>query len=253
MTAKTQSKEATIYIASWGNPLSWKKVEYKCNGETEGGFTSAVCAKADHYLIYVQDSAATAISSTALEEAVECAQEAGLQVAKDKTTSIKPSDWTNLRPTVEKYAKCVAEKAGIDPHPIAVGAAGKYAGYEYRATSDQIASELLAKLWQAIDDKLGGALKEANIRLHLDLTHGVNYMPAILLQTAQHLANILLAAGAKSVTIDAYNATPEDWHYVKVYHQHTTHIYFPQKPHNKAAKALYYGAVLHLTYLCGEE
>jgi len=255
MATQTESNEVTIYIASWGNPLAWRKVEYKCNGKTNSGFTSAVCAEANRYLIYVQDSAATAISSTTLEEAVQCAQKAGLQVTKEKagdreTTRIEPSNWTNLRPTVENYVKCVAEKAGINAEIIVAGAAGRYAGYEYKATPDQIASELLAKLWQAIGDK---PLKEANIRLHLDLTHGVNYMPVLLLQTAQHLANILLAAGAKSVTIDAYNATPEDWHYVKVYHQHTTHIYFTQKPHDKAAKALYYGAILHLTYLCGEE
>jgi len=126
-----------------------------------------------------------------------------------ETTRIEPSDWANLRPTVDKYVKCVAEKAGIDAHPIVVGAAGRYAGYEYKATPDQIAAELLAKLWQAIDAKLGGAPEGANIRLHLDLTHGVNYMPVLLLHTAQHLANILLAAGAKSVTIDAYNAPPK--------------------------------------------
>jgi len=246
-----ESKEVTIYIASWGNPLAWRKVEYKCDGETKSGFTSAVCAKANHYLIYAQDSAATATSSTTLEEAVQCAQEAGLQAAKEKTTRIEPSDWTNLRPTVENTPSA-RQRRRKDAHPIVVGAAGRYAGYEYKAAPDQIAAEPLAKLWQAIDTKLSGAPEGANIRLHLDLTHGVNYMP-VLLQTAQHLANILQAAGASAVTIDAYNTTPEDWHYVKVYHQHTTHIYFPQKPHTTAARALYYGAILHLTYLCGEE
>lgn len=249
-------------MATWGNPLSWRRVRYNCDEEgerQEAGVSTIVCAEADLYLIYMLDSAATARSRGAEEDVVNCAKEAGLSVRQSpEDVAAGPSDWGRVREIVRRYGKCVAKAMGRDAEVVVTGARGRYSGVEYTATADQIAAELLHGLWSAVDGKFGEAFRKAaedrqsnlHVELTLDVTHGVNFMPAVALYVAPHLASLMLAAGAKQVAVKAYNATPEDWQYVKVFSANIRHLQFPAPPETRPARALYLGALLQFAEMC---
>lgn len=248
-----------IYVATWGNPLSWKRVEYNCDedGKMRGkGVSTIVCAEADLYLVHMLDSAVTAVFKDADKEVLNCAKEAGLSVEPEGKVS--PTDWGRLREIVRRYGKCVAKAMGRYAEVVATGSRGRYAGVQYGAATDQIAAELLHGLWSAVDGRFGEELRKAaedrqsnlQVELTLDVTHGVNFMPAVALYVAPHLASLMLAAGARQVTIKAYNATPEDWHYVKVFSTNIRHLQFPAPPVTWHAKALYLGALLQFAEKC---
>ncbi|MGC9119734.1 MAG: CRISPR-associated DxTHG motif protein, partial [Thermoproteus sp.] len=233
----------TLYLATWGNPLEWQEVEYECGeGERKKGFASAVCADADRYVIHVLDSVIAASGGGAgrpvNKAAIEAAREAGLEQREDGgRVSIAPPDCEGWRDYVERYVRGLAARAGIEESRTAVvatAAVGRLGGRTYGGTPDLMLSELLYGLWHQVG-RLGEP--EGQLRLVVDVTHGVNFMPAVALWAARLAASLALAAGYERAVVQAYNATPGNWQYVKVYSEEVTHLQFPRLPARRAARA----------------
>jgi len=78
--------------------------------------------------------------------------------------------------------------------------------------------------------------------MHLDVTHGVNFMPTVTLYVTRLLAGAALLYGYSKVKIHVYSATPTDWSYEEMYSEEIDHLQLLWKPSSPALRALYYGA-----------
>ncbi|ABP50698.1 MAG: CRISPR-associated DxTHG motif protein [Pyrobaculum arsenaticum] len=245
-----------LYVATWGNPLEWREVDYQCDGRgVRRGFASAVCAEADKYVVHVLDSVVTASGGgqgrPLNPHAVEAAKKAGLKVVeKDGAVHVEPPQCEKWREYARRYVEELLRRIGIEGTVVVTAAVGRLSNKTYRGTPDLILSELIWGLWQAVKE-LGEP--KGQLDIHLDVTHGINFMPTAALWAARLVASIALAAGYDKVVLKAYNSTPNQWHYVEVFTEEVTHIQFPRPPRSPAAKALYYGAPIHYAHLCKEE
>ncbi|HII46806.1 CRISPR-associated DxTHG motif protein [Pyrobaculum aerophilum] len=243
-----------LYVATWGNPLEWQEVEYQCDGARKRGFASAVCAEADTYVIFVLDSVITAAGGgrgkRVNPHAVAAAKKAGLRVNEvGEEVSVEPPQCEGWRAYARRYVEELARVIGIEAAVVVTAALGRLGRRVFKGNPDIMLSELLWGLWQAVK---GLGAPKGQLTILLDVTHGINFMPTAALWAARLVASIALAAGYDKVVLQAYNSTPYEWHYVKVFSEEITHIQFPQLPKSPAARALYYGAPLHYALLCRE-
>lgn len=242
----------TLYVATWGSPLNWKPVVYRCSGGEKTGFSSIVCAKADRYVVYALDSALTAAAKRSEVDGriLEAARGSGLEVAEEgDRVAVRPAEGREWREALRRYMKAVAEAMGYEVEVVATGSRGLYGGYLYEATPDHILAELMLGLWRQVEalGEPGGTLE-----IMLDVTHGVNFMPTISLYAARLLAGAALLRGYDSVKISVWNATPQEWSYEALFSDSVDHLQFLWKPKIQAVRALYYGAPLHYAALCRE-
>nr|MCG2887511.1 hypothetical protein [Vulcanisaeta sp.] len=73
---------------------------------------------------------------------------------------------------------------------------------------------------------------------------------ALTLYVSRLLASLALINGASSVTITAYNATPEEWRYEKVFSEVQESIVVPGNPTDPRVRALMMGLVPFMHRLC---
>ncbi|CCC81879.1 CRISPR-associated DxTHG motif protein [Thermoproteus tenax] len=242
---------ARLYIATWGNPLAWSEVEYDCgDGRRARSFTSSVCAEADARVVVALDSVVAAEGNN--RAAAEAAREAGLpveEVAEGGTGRAKyivgPPDCGEWRLRAREYVRRLAGKAGVEAEPVVVAALGRLGGWEFRGWPDLVLWELLMGLWRV----LKGLEPKGQLDIYLDITHGINFMPAVALHAARLLASLALARGFERAVLKAYNALPGTWQLAKVYSETFDSILFPQPPETDLGRALYYGAPLHFALL----
>jgi CRISPR-associated protein Csx1 len=266
-----------IYIATWGNPLGWLWSKYRCgggggvggsaSGEVEG-FSSTKCWGDGVYVVYVVDSviaASAPCKENSVAEVVssDCGGVEGVRVQSDGGrvfVSYDGSGGVKWRDAVVNYVKCVAKAIGVrDDVIVVVGAAkGEYrageVAWRFNAHGDVLAVSMLGELWEAIRKEVERK-KPGYVNLHIDITHGVNFMPSLMASVARMLASLLLTKVGDRVVVKIYNAVPVGegiYEYVKVYSEEVRRFYFPWEPKTPAAKALYYGALLQFVMTCGE-
>ena len=256
----SKSSVVTVYIATWGNPLNWRYVEYDCGGGNKSrGFASIVCASgASRYIVYVLDSVLTIPLSFNNEDAYKVLKGLEEETRKirvnDKEKLIVPTEelrsideWRDL---VRRYVESLALKwlgEGVDVRVMVTPSLGRYASWTYEGNYEIVIMELLQQLWMNIRDSIKNG---AQLRLNIDLTHGVNFMPTLTLYVSRLLASLALINGASSVTITAYNATPEEWRYEKVFSEVQENIVVPGNPTDPRVRALMMGLVPFMHRLC---
>jgi CRISPR-associated protein Csx1 len=144
----------TLYVATWGSPLNWKPVVYRCSGGERTGFSSIVCAKADRYVVYALDSALTAAAKRSEVDGriLEAARGSGLEVAEEgDRVAVRPAEGREWRVALRRYMKAVAGAMGYEVEVVATGSRGLYGGYLYEATPDHILAELVLGLWRQVE------------------------------------------------------------------------------------------------------
>jgi CRISPR-associated protein Csx1 len=241
-----------LYVATWGSPLNWRPVVYRCRGGERPGFSSIVCAEADRYVVYALDSALTAAARSGEVDGrmLEAARSSGLEVAEEGgRIAVRPAEGEGWREALRRYMRAVAGAMGREVEVVATGSRGLYGGYLYEAAPDHILAELVLGLWRQVEalGEPGGTLEMA-----LDVIHGVNFMPTISLYAARLLAGAALLRGYDRVEISVWNATPQEWSYEALFVDSVDHLQFFWTPRLPAARALYYGAPLHYAALCRE-
>lgn len=120
-----------------------------------------------------------------------------------------PSLLKKVRGISQDILRCLFEKAGLDSRfremrivvAPAVGRPGK--DWEFQGNARDFIGAVLVELGDLI-------LKKAYGRIVLDLTHGINFMPAELMYLARMLASLSLASHPelKEVEVEAYNSDP---------------------------------------------
>ncbi|WP_188596341.1 TM1812 family CRISPR-associated protein [Thermocladium modestius] len=262
-----------IYIGTWGNPLSWREVEYDCmevprqgsgNSERRHGIASIVCAdNYDKYIIYAVDSVLTASVSKSAGNSIteECAKEQNILTDLGDGKAVMPPpgsdirDLRSWRDMARNYIRCISSKIISNTDIILTASRGTFTLYKdiswkyeasYPAT---IVGELLWGLWQKVKDE---GVEGDQVDLDIDLTHGINFMPALTLHVGRFLASLLLMKGARKVMIRAFNATPGDWLYMKFLSEDMATIEVPAQPRSPIIEALGKGLPLVMHRLCND-
>jgi CRISPR-associated protein Csx1 len=269
----SQSSVVTVYVATWGNPLNWRYVEYDCGGGNKSrGFASIVCTgDVRRYIIYALDSVLTTQVSLNNEDAYEVLKRLEEEThkirvtisekdkeEKERSVTVTPTKELNglneWRDLVKRYVESLVFKlrGSVDVRVVVTSSLGRYRVgstdfWLYEGHYELMIMELLQQLWANVKDLIYDGVQ---LKLHIDLTHGVNFMPALTLYVSRLLASLALINGASKVTITAYNAIPEVWRYEKVFSEEQDSIVVPEKPSDSRVRALMMGLVPFVYRLC---
>ncbi|MGC8597180.1 MAG: CRISPR-associated DxTHG motif protein [Thermocladium sp.] len=261
------NKVKTLYIAAWGNPLTWGKTTYKCdNDEEKQGYSSIVCEQSniDKYIIFVLDSIITASVDIGENrpynnEAVELLYMInGIRISNNNNRiSVEPKifEEKSWRNAINEYVRGLVSR--IMPNfsdekldLIITPALGKLGGWTYDGRYEFIQIKLLGDLWGSLEKLYDSEIK--NLDIILDLTHGINFMPSLMIYVARLAASLALLKGSKTVTIKAYNAisSGQQYEYVKVFSEQLRYVVLPDDPKDSVVKAFMKGMPLAVYKLC---
>lgn len=206
-----------LIIVSWGAPWKYKKKKYSLeNGESISSCSSffSIAKKYPDSDIIIVGSDSILDFSIGKDERNECSE--AFNKAADKL-NIKP-----ISASLESYrsydeilnrAEELIKRTAINMKPedldeeriktVAVPMLGKMGNVLFTGGSRDPLSIMLYKLYMHTKSK------DVN-RIILDLTHGINYIPSILLQASRFIASLSLLRSIKgrysSVEIKAYNS-----------------------------------------------
>jgi CRISPR-associated protein Csx1 len=206
--------EKTLIIAPWGMPAQWQNTIYEFEGEQYQFCTTLPLLlrkfkEADVVLI-VLDSLVDEYKRERRESpCYECydrlrdlIRRAGLSKSYDELRE-------GVKGFVEAYVTCLTERSGEKIHDLhvvvapAVGSPGGTWAFEGNAADFEAVS--LYELGRL-------CAKKPYNRIVLDLSHGINFMPALTLRLAEKLAGILLTTHAelleRGVELLVYNSDP---------------------------------------------
>ncbi len=184
-----------ILVSTWGNPEGWKEAKYRLGDETDTAKSSMrllkKVLKPDDNLLVVLDS-----------------------LAINSCTTTGMSSYGDLVEATKQYVKDFAVEdlgmGGRDFSCIVTPAVGRYCrrdtGWciQFYGSALDYYNYLTVKL---VDVFLKNeALSADEIKIHLDLTHGVNFMPVMTYRALRDIVGIL--AFFKDVELVVYNADP---------------------------------------------
>lgn len=184
----------SILVATWGNPWipGWREVEYILNDErvmSKCSLSSLLCRikkeekELSKILIIVLDTVADRYVST---------YEELLGYVKGK------------------FLDFVRKDLGLDTRNIEIIVAPGTGRFRTSRTEGLQIGEFLGDLldfYIYVLLKLSKELNPGELSLHLDLSHGINYMPVLVYRAIKELLGIL-AIGSDIVTLKVYNAEP---------------------------------------------
>lgn len=263
------SNRKVLYVATWGNPLEWRQVQYECeNGSKASGYASIVCVKnVDRLVLIVFDSIITAQRRVSIqgvdEPAIECAKRCGLSVNREgDRIFIEPGNVGRLsewRGKVEEYVRCFAGRQGVDDSKldvVAIASIGRFpvGGYYWSyegGYAELIASEILYGLWSRVRDVVNSR-SGVDVEVILDVTHGINFLPTLAYHIIRYVAMLMIIRGARKVIIKLFNASPGDYKYLKVFSETIEHVDIPPGLDSPIAKILKYGVLPVLYNACAD-
>jgi len=200
-----------LIVAPWGRPATWEDADYVLDQAQKRSCTSLGMV-ADYFndadvAILALDSLVDEYNGRPIEGKCYTCYDMFRNTIREAASKQYSELLTSLERFVKQFVKCL----GISRTPIviicpAIGSPGgrwKFIG----SPSDFEAAALyrLGKL----------CIENAYSRIVLDLTHGVNFMPAVTLKLAGELASLILAAHGEfekslenGVELRVYNSDP---------------------------------------------
>ncbi|MDW7986995.1 MAG: CRISPR-associated CARF protein Csx1 [Nitrososphaerota archaeon] len=183
----------SVLVATWGNPWApgWREVEY----------------------LFDDDMMKSKSSLPLLLQRIEKV-DGGLSkvliVVLDTVVDSVMNSYEELLNYVEKkFLKFISEDLKLDTKNIEVIVAPGTGRFRIRGTPGYQVSEFNGELldfYIYVLLKLSREFCPNDLVLHLDLTHGINYMPVLVYRAVKELLGIL--AMSKKVKLTVYNAEP---------------------------------------------
>ena len=170
-----------VLVATWGNPAEWKETNYLLDNEREKGRTTLRLIKR--------------------------------KVNPDKTILIgldtlaeEGSTYEEVRKSAKNIYMRHLEELGISSDGVEVVVApgvGSFDGWNFIGNMEDFYGYVMYMLADEISTlKLDADLE--NLELHLDLTHGVNFMPVLAYRAMREIAEIIPV----NVRLYVYNSDP---------------------------------------------
>ncbi len=179
---------SNIIIASWGNPYNWKKVRYQKDESNE--FTFATTLALAEILKVDYNNVIIFLPSSLYNE---------------------DNDTKNLENNIKDYVyKLICEKhKDVKPRLFIVPSIGKFTKCKLRFIFEGNAESYHNSVYYKTLNILNEIDKEdKNIDIHLDITHGINYMPVMCSEAVRLAANTYAATKDKIVKVITYNSDP---------------------------------------------
>jgi len=198
----------TLLIAPIGNPTSYKEARYKLNKEFDSCI-SFLAHEADHVII-------VGLSSIVDPEIKEIKEESKcMKIMKEILSNVSPvNSYRELQEISERALKEFIERIYQETYQEynvkkdfiilpALGKPGK--NYMFKFEPATISSLLLIQLYNKLKN-------EFYDRIIVDLTHGINYLPAVCYIAALQIAQIMLIRALRNnvsqIRFEAYNSDP---------------------------------------------
>jgi len=173
-----------LLIVPWGNPFTWEEVKYRF-GNTICTSKTSLCVltkelNPDRILILVGDSLA-------------------------KSEKVKEnSEYASIKKTVEEEIKLfLSENVYYESHPKVDICVLPGTGYFPNGAFEGQVLDYYYRLLYELADIIS---KDAFSEVHLDLTHGLNFMPVLTYRAVKEILQVV--SFFKSVKFTAYNADP---------------------------------------------
>ncbi|RUM62055.1 MAG: TIGR01897 family CRISPR-associated protein [Persephonella sp.] len=171
-----------ILIAPWGNPTNWSSIKYKF-GNLEK------------------------ISSSSLNILQEHIKPDYTIILASDTLASNGSNYIEIKENAKKLILNHIEKFNINPENTKVfilSGIGKFNNIIFIGKAEDYYYSLI---YQLVNFLLKNLRKNINqVNFHLDITHGINYMPVLVYRAIKELTEIL--AFFYKVNLNVYNADP---------------------------------------------
>jgi len=202
----------TLLIATWGNPSRWGCADYVCGSVSVRTCTSLPALQQ----VLRGDVTTYVIALDSLVDKDERATDASTcghcySECWSEAKQVSQGGYEAVESFVKKLVKCIIDCVykddGLEPRGdvdvIVAPAVGSPGGsWFFEGGARDFASKVLLELGARV-------LKEPYDRIVLDLSHGINFMPAEALYVVRLLASLsLIAHGLNSVEVEVYNSDP---------------------------------------------
>ncbi len=206
-----------LLIAPWGNPREWNPAKYVIRNKEYLSKTSTL-----PLLEHVKPNALVVIALDTLAPLVFGSQPKDIKSYLDIVHGVEEEIRRRLDNFINEFVEdSRRNEISIDEEAIrrvdkriviAPGAGtfyprkdGEYANYPYRFEGPMIDFYNIV-LYELSRIMLGYLTPESTVQLHLDLTHGINYMPTLTYRAVAHITSIL--ALTHTTELHVYNAEP---------------------------------------------
>jgi CRISPR-associated protein Csx1 len=194
----------TLLIAPIGDPTSYKEARYKLNKEIDS-CVSFLAHDAEHVIIIGLSS----IVDTEIKEKKE--ESKCMKIMKEILSNVSPvNSYKELQEVSERalreFIERICQEYNVKKDFIILPALGKPGkNYLFKFEPATISSLLLIQLYNKVKN-------EFYDRIIVDLTHGINYLPAVSYIAALQIAQIMLIRALRNsvsqIRFEAYNSDP---------------------------------------------
>jgi CRISPR-associated protein Csx1 len=194
----------TLLIAPIGDPTSYKEARYKLNKEFDSCI-SFLAHEAEHVIIIGLSS----IVDTEIKEKKE--ESKCMKIMKEILSNVSPvNSYKELQEVSERalreFIERICQEYNVKKDFIILPALGKPGkNYLFKFEPATISSLLLIQLYNKLKNDFYD-------RIIVDLTHGINYLPAVCYIAALQIAQIMLIRALRNnvsqIRFEAYNSDP---------------------------------------------
>lgn len=205
----------TLLLTSWGQPALWRDVVYVTDTGVEGfkcctsllPLLKSLNERID-VVIVILDSLMDKLEKRLESPCYRCYENAlkGIDVSSAKSYEELKNSLSN---STKEFIGCLVKEYGFNKEialrKVVVGPAVGSPGGNWMFEGNAMDYEAIV-----LEEVSELCFEEPYQRLVLDLTHGINFMPSILMRLAHRLASILLVAHEelKEVRLTVYNSDP---------------------------------------------
>jgi len=186
-----------LCVSTWGDPSQWRYADYKPDEETAPAFSETV----------------SAFSTLSMLERLK-KPDLMLVVVSDTLAARSGRRFSSYE-DVEEAARAYAERylCGVEAEIIVLPGIMRISGsdpeYEFKADLRDYRTLFLYEVYSRAA-KLGST---EELEIVLDISHGVNYMPALALDAVQEAAAMASVLLARAVRLEVYQADPYPMQY----------------------------------------
>jgi CRISPR-associated protein Csx1 len=202
----------TLVIAPWGQPASWRNVSYILENIKVESCTSLM-AVVQHFgndtdvAILTLDSLLDEYIKETKSRCYECYNRHRDLVKKSANAKTYEELLNILQGFVKEFIRCL--NLACDPFVVICPSIGSPGGnWNFIGASSDFEAVALYELGKK-------CIQTPYTRIFLDLSHGINFMPAVTLKLASELVSLILAAHggamgelANGVELSVYNSDP---------------------------------------------